>query len=402
MHEHDTTFAEEYLAALDEIEPQLMELDDGAGAFDVRKTTEVLRAVRAVAGGACLHGLRGVVGLSRRLANLLHLARGGAIAPEGQLVAGLMRGFGALRAGLEGELEPERAAGIVAEIEALMPESARSLAATEAPISGPDGAPLFSLDQLVLDQAAQSGKRLYLLRFQLERDIVAKNRTPIDVVSNMQKSGVVIDCTQNEAGGEAVFYVLYATIIDPDIAGRLFWLPEENIHPLDEAYQPTEPIVVQPIICIDMDSLDDLEPASTPGEPPAAPENPSQAAGNPGHDNPGHGNPGHGNPGHDAHGPFRIEERTGGMLLSLGESATIEQAQDLHRALLDVVSRGANVRVDGTMLVRVDVSALQLLAAARNELLGRGLFLTTIAPMDGPLGSLVGRLGFEPLLELTG
>ena len=86
------------------------------------------------------------------------------------------------------------------------------------------------------------GKNLYLVEYDLIHDVQARGKTPLDVITTMESSGLIVDCRMElTAVGDLdappvnriPFYVLYASIVEPDIVGYLFALDVSRIHPVD-------------------------------------------------------------------------------------------------------------------------------------------------------------------------
>jgi len=112
------------------------------------------------------------------------------------------------------------------------------------------GAPSFSLDRLTLEQSLQGGKNLYLVEYDLIHDVHAKGKTPLDIMSLMEASGLILDSRIDlDAVGDLdgpltnriPFHLLFATIVEPDVAGYLFALDPSRVKVIDpDALRPPQ------------------------------------------------------------------------------------------------------------------------------------------------------------------
>jgi hypothetical protein len=133
--------------------------------------------------------------------------------------------------------------------DALPDEEKSSVAATtEASV---DGKKLFVVDSLGLQLSLKGGKYLYILEYDLIHDLQRRDRTPLQVIKDLQDTGDIIDCRVDissvgdldaELSGAIPFYVLYATILDAQYTSTLCKLEENKVKPvtLEEVAEPAE------------------------------------------------------------------------------------------------------------------------------------------------------------------
>ncbi len=76
------------------------------------------------------------------------------------------------------------------------------------------------------------------------------------------------------------------------------------------------------------------------------------------------------------------------------QSVTIRNAGDFAVAMRDACGGGEDIALDCAALEELDLSFVQIVEAARVELLGAGKALSLSAPADGPLAALLQRAGF--------
>ena len=241
-------FIEDSRDHLGNIETALMDMDRHGADIDEELVNTVFRAAHSIKGGAGFLNLANIRELAHRLENLLHMIRSRELAPDTRIINQLLAGFDRLLALVE--LGPQSDAEDIGELLAALSGVAeehftteqRAQAAAKAVIALPGGAAAFTADELSLRQAVHGGKNLYLVEYDLIHDVQARGKTPLDVITTMESSGLIVDCRMELAAvgdldappvNRIPFYVLYASIVEPDIVGYLFALDVSRIHPAD-------------------------------------------------------------------------------------------------------------------------------------------------------------------------
>lgn len=249
-------FIEDAREHLSGIEAWLMDMEQAGAGADPELVNTVFRAAHSIKGGAGFLGLDNARDLAHRLENVLHMMRSGEMVPSPATVSPLLRAFDLLRAlAEEGKAGNER--DISAELDALsqlaashLPGGGKDLIGHSALVGAPDGGPAFSVDRLTLEQALKGGKHLYLVEYDLIHDVHARGKTPLDILSMAESSGLILDCrVELDAVGDLdaplsnkiPFFLLFATIVEPDVARFLFALDASRIRQLD-----TAPLLAQP------------------------------------------------------------------------------------------------------------------------------------------------------------
>lgn len=77
----------------------------------------------------------------------------------------------------------------------------------------------------------------------------------------------------------------------------------------------------------------------------------------------------------------------------LPADATIRHADDLHRALISTIAQHTSVVADCSAIREADLSAVQLLLAARRSATAQGKHLALAAPASGALLAVLERAG---------
>jgi two-component system, chemotaxis family, sensor kinase CheA len=357
-----TLFVEGTRERLGDIETALMDMERGGADIDGELVNKVFRAAHTIKGEAGFLGLGNIRELAHKLESLLHLIRNREVVLDSRLHNRLLAGFDRLRALVEtaAASDGEDISPLLDELAGLKDEhlsnEQRVQAASVLPIVGPGGGVLFREDELSLRQAVAGSKNLYLVEYDLIHDVQARGKTPLDVISTMEASGLIVDCRMELAAvgdldapavNRIPFYVLFASIVEPDIVGYLFALDSRHIHP------------------VDLDSL---------GQPPQVEASPDSEA---------------------VFGPWRLACSGGRAILRLAAGGPADAAL-ARQALLAGLDHGAAVEMVWDEPVEPDLRLLQVLASAARTFAGRGLTLTH---RDGPpqaLSQAAARAGFTP------
>jgi two-component system chemotaxis sensor kinase CheA len=372
-------FIEDTREHLANIESALMDMDRHGADIDEELVNTVFRAAHSIKGGAGFLNLNNTRDLAHRLENLLHMVRSRELAPDTRLINRLLAGFDRLLALVE--LGPASDAEDISELLASLSgpgadhltTAQRAQAAARTVITLPGGSAVFEEDELSLRQAVSGGKNLYLVEYDLIHDVQARGKTPFDVITTMESSGLIVDCRMELAAvgdldappvNRIPFYVLYASIVEPDIVGYLFALDVSRIQP------------------IDLDAL--LPPAPDAGEPAAAPSPEALAQDVP--DAPGDPL---------VFGPWSFGPGPGRAVLRL-EAGQAPDAAAAREALLEVLARGRDAAIDWGNPTSCDLAMLQVFVAAARSFAARGL---SLVHADGPpraLAETATRAGITP------
>ncbi|MHC1713175.1 MAG: Hpt domain-containing protein [Solidesulfovibrio sp.] len=365
-------FVEASREQLGGIETALLYMRRDGADIDEELVNTIFRAAHAIKGGAGFLGLGNVRKLAHKLENLLYLIRNRDAVPDARITNQLQAGFGRLLTLVEAAdaSDAEDISELLATLSELTIEhltsEQRAQAAAVVPIALPDGTAVFCEDELSLRQAVSGGKNLYLVEYDLIHDVQARGKTPLDVISTMGSSGLIIDCRLELAAvGELdappvnriPFYVLYASIVEPDIVGYLFAINPKRIHPVKIKSPDQEP-PARPAL--------HHEPTTSPGDFPTGSE--AEDAGR-----------------EEIFGPWRLVVTNGRGTLRLDRGAPADAVM-ARRALLAGLDHGAAVEMLWDDPEELDLALLQVMASAARTFAGRGLPLTH---RDGPPTSLL-------------
>lgn len=239
--ENDETlqmFLEEARDHLRDIENDLLSIETETGPADVELVNKVFRGIHSIKGAAGFFGLTRIKELSHVMENLLNRIRNLEIVPARRVVESLLKSADVLSAMVESPHTSE-SMDIEASIERLL------AAQVEAPpdealkgILDADGHERFRLGSGELATARKGGKLLYILSFEMVSDADAKGRNPLDLMRELEKTGLIVESALDFAedgaiGGSASslpFHVLYATVLDPEMTSLLTGLAVSRIH----------------------------------------------------------------------------------------------------------------------------------------------------------------------------
>lgn len=361
-----TMFVDDTREHLADIELALMDMERGGADIDEELVNKVFRAAHSIKGGASFLNLNNTRDLAHKLENILHMVRSREMVPDTRVINRLLAGFDRLLGLVENaaESDAEDISDMLADLSGLttehLPSEARAEAAAAIPIALPGGTVVFTEDQLSLRQATAGGKNLYLVEYDLIHDVQARGKTPLDVITTMESSGLIVDCRMELAAvgdldappvNRIPFYVLFASIVEPDIVGYLFALGTDRIHPLDVA------------------ALAEAAAAAPAGGNAAAVR--------------------------ETFGPWELTVQGAAATLSLPADAPAE-AGTAREALVAALARGAKTTLVWHDPGEIDLALLQVLVAAGKSFAARNLPLAHDAAPPRALAATAARAGLTP------
>ena len=234
--------SEEHLA---DIEKDLLTIEKMGDDLDENLVNKVFRAAHSIKGGAGFMGLNGIKDLAHRLENVLGLIREKEMVPTSEVVSILLNGFDRLNELIENvntsnEMDISSQVAALEELThtSLSEEDKKSVDRT-TDIALPNGRLIFQISEFDMNQARKGGKFVYLAEYDLIHDMHYKNKTPLDVITKIQQSGILIESKvdiasvgtlDEEVINRIPFYVLHASIIEPDLISSILELDEKYIH----------------------------------------------------------------------------------------------------------------------------------------------------------------------------
>lgn len=375
-------FVEDTREHLADIESCLMDMERDGADIDEELVNKVFRAAHSIKGGAGFLNLRNVRDLAHKLESLLHMVRNREIVPDTRVISALLGGFDRLLTLVENALssDAEDIGPLLSSLTALaaehLPGEDRGKATAMIDIRLPDGRVVFTEDALSLEQGVKGGKLLYMVEYDLIHDVHARKKTPLDVIATMESSGLLLDCKMDlPAVGDLddpiinkiPFFVLFSTIVEPDVISYLFAIDQNRIHLVDVAALLAAPRPPEGFSPAGRPGIDDPVP------PPAA------------------GGVIEGG----VYGPVVVVAEGSGAMVTVLENLESKNWEDLRQALLSCLPGAGDVKLDLSALDRADLGLLQVLLAAGATLGRQGRRLEHVASAPECLTLVARRAGLE-------
>ncbi len=253
MFDDDETlqmYIEESLDHLGDIESDLLTIEEGGANIDLDLVNNVFRAAHSVKGGAGFMGLTTIKDLSHHLENVLGLIRNSELTPNSTRISVLLKGFDKLE-NLLNNIDTSNEVDISTHVTALenitkssLPEDQQDLVSEMVDITLRDGRIFQQVSLYELEKYKAEGKNLFLVEYDLIHDIQRKDKNPIEVLNNLQKTGTIVDSridfdsvgtlADPTAPSRIPFQVLFASIIEHDMTETLFDISGQYIHSIND------------------------------------------------------------------------------------------------------------------------------------------------------------------------
>ena len=249
MFEDDETlrmYVDESLDHLGDIESDLLSIEQSGADIDVDLVNNVFRAAHSIKGGAGFMGLTTIKELSHSLENVLGLIREKELVPDSGKISVLLNGFDKLEEMLN-NINQSNNEDVSNHIKLLSNITKASL----------DDEKLEEISELIdiefahdglfvdiplyeIEQHIDDGKNIFIVEYDLICDIQEKNKNPLDVLQNIEKTGIIIDSKidfvsigtldDDTFASRIPFQILFSSIIEYDMASTLFEIDEKYIH----------------------------------------------------------------------------------------------------------------------------------------------------------------------------
>src|ERR1035437_5655076 len=241
-------FLEEARDHLRDIEADLLGIETETGPADVERVNTVFRGIHSIKGAAGFFGLNRIKELSHSMENLLNRIRNLEILPNRRVIESLLRSADVLSSMVE-DPNGSESVDIQASLAVLRElQGPQTRDTTPVKIMDAVGVPVFNLPADELELACKGGKVLYVLHFDMVKDLDQKGKTPLDILHELEKTGLIVDSklSQDESGnpvgsaGCLPLHILYATVLDLEMTALLTGLEPPNVHPLPPAQPQIE------------------------------------------------------------------------------------------------------------------------------------------------------------------
>ena len=243
-------YVEESLEHLADIENDFLAIEEAGADIDEELVNKVFRSAHSIKGGAGFMGLNNIKELAHKIENVLGMIREREMVPNPETINILLLASDALR-NLINNITTSNEIDVSEHIQSLitlatdtLPDEEKEKVTKMVDISFPDRKAVFTMAEYDISNARKGGKVIYLVEYDLIHDVHKKNKNPLNVLREMQKSGIILESKLDiEAVGtldndvitnQIPFLVLFATILEPDMVNGLFDIDEKSIYELSE------------------------------------------------------------------------------------------------------------------------------------------------------------------------
>lgn len=242
-------YVDESLEHLSDIENDLLTIEEGGTDIDEELVNNVFRAAHSIKGGAGFMGLTVVKELAHNLENVLGMIRTREMVPTPEIISILLKAFDRLHDLIENihisndEDVSEHIEQLISITTGSLPEGEKETVSNILEIHHEGSGSYFLAPQFDISQAKKQGKFIYIVEYDMIRDIQRKGKTPLDVISSLMNSGTIIDSRvdidsvgtlDDDLPPTIPFKILFASIIEPDMASTLVDVPKENVYLVDD------------------------------------------------------------------------------------------------------------------------------------------------------------------------
>ncbi len=238
-------YVEESKDHLVDIENDLLTIEEAGEDIDEDLVNNVFRAAHSIKGGAGFMGLSKIKELAHKIENVLGMVRSREIVPTPDIISTLLKAFDTLREMIfnvenSNDMDiSEHVVELVGLTTASLPDDQKESITMIVDVALPSGRKVLQSSKFDIDHARKEGRFIYLVEYDLIHDIQRKRKTPLDVIAYLLNSGTIL---QSKIDIDAVgtldadvpsgipFYVLFASIIEPEIIPSLFDVDEKFVH----------------------------------------------------------------------------------------------------------------------------------------------------------------------------
>ncbi|MCL7487507.1 MAG: chemotaxis protein CheW [Desulfobulbaceae bacterium] len=245
-------YVQESKEHLENIENDLLNLEREGIDSDDESINKMFRAAHSIKGGSGFWGLDTIKNLSHKTENVLDMIRKRQMEPSPHVVSIILRAFDRL-----GELlnDPHNSntmdiSAEAADLENLtagsLPEGEKKSVTRKVVLDHPAVPVEFEVSEFDARIGSQDGRNLYILEFDLLKDVHRRKKSPLDFLNTLNENGTIVDIiydlsVMGDLDSDTIFsrfpvFVLFSTIIESDLIGTLMGLDPKYVHPVsDEA-----------------------------------------------------------------------------------------------------------------------------------------------------------------------
>ncbi|MFN8940902.1 MAG: chemotaxis protein CheW [Acidobacteriota bacterium] len=237
--------SQEHLAT---IENDLLEMEQAGEAIDEQLVNRVFRAAHSIKGGAGFFNLTRIRELAHRTESILDMVRSRQMVSTPELVGVLLLAFDQLRLMLadwatSNEVDISEFVSALSNLTASsLPEHERDSLERTVSLPVPGASRLIEVGAFDLAQARRGGRSIYLVEYDLIRDLQRKNRSPMEMISKLSRCGTILEARcdfegvgtlDDEPVSSIAFEILYASALEPELINDLLEAPARSVKVID-------------------------------------------------------------------------------------------------------------------------------------------------------------------------
>ncbi|MFN8812176.1 MAG: chemotaxis protein CheW [Acidobacteriota bacterium] len=252
MASADDELIREYLVESQEhlatIENDLLEMEQAGEAIDEQLVNRVFRAAHSIKGGAGFFNLTRIRELAHRTESILDMVRSRQMVPTPEMVGVLLLAFDQLRLMLadwatSNEVDISEFVSALSSLTASsLPEHERDSLERTVSLPVPGASRLIEVGAFDLAQARRGGRSIYLVEYDLIRDLQRKNRSPMEMISKLSRCGTILEARcdfegigtlDDEPVSSIAFEILYASALEPELINDLLEALPRSVKVID-------------------------------------------------------------------------------------------------------------------------------------------------------------------------
>jgi len=192
-------YIQETNQSLLDIEKDLLTLENMGDNIDISLAKRIYRAMHIIKNGAALLSVPKIKELSQKIENVLGLICAGKLVPNPEVINILLQGIDRLSQ-LTNQIDTrddmdidEQSVLLTGLTSAVLPDEEKRTVTEVRKIPIPDSQHSFHIAEFNLIQGLDQGNNIYILIYDLIRDVQKKNNTPLNFVRFIQQHGEIID-----------------------------------------------------------------------------------------------------------------------------------------------------------------------------------------------------------------
>jgi two-component system chemotaxis sensor kinase CheA len=240
---------------LETIEQDLITIEEGGADIDEELVNKVFRAAHSIKGGAGFFNLTAIQNVGHKTENILDLIRSRKLIPTPEVVSVLFRAFDQLKIFVDDYKNSDKVdvGALLADLACIIegkpiagdaPASAKAANTTPAASTAASAEQCeIDLKNLDFDKLAADGRFIYLIKYDLVRDVHAKGKSVSAFMKHLLSGGEILQCSLPLEQVDKLdfnnltskpFEVLFATILDPVVVGALLEAEDNQILGFDK------------------------------------------------------------------------------------------------------------------------------------------------------------------------